>query len=146
MDTIFTPRRCIMSGQPQLGTLTNAIGIDCTKLEVLDPGGASNLIVEVNKDFQVQTHFEFGGLFANYLVSLPIPYKVIYYYESFGGGPEGVLAEKEGKTIAGQLVYEAETAATAKLSRPGTYKLTVVVHFEGAPMTAFTEGPLIQVF
>jgi hypothetical protein len=54
--------------------------------------------------------------------------------------------EKEGKTIAGQLEYEAETTATAKLPDPGTYKLTVVVHFEGAPMTAFTEGPLIQIF
>jgi hypothetical protein len=135
-----------MSGQPQLGTLTNAIGIDCTKLDVLDPGGASNLIIEKNTNFQVQTRFEFGGLFANYLVSLPIPYKVIYYYESMGGGPEGTLAEKEGKTIAGHLVYEVETSATAKLTTPGTYKLTVVVHFEGAPMTAFTEGPLIQIF
>ena len=135
-----------MSGQPQLGTLTNAIGIDCTKLEVLDPGGDSNLIVERNTDFQVRAHFEFGGLFANYLVSLPIPYKVIYYYEIMGGGPEGILAEKEGKTTVAKLVYEAETTATARLSVPGTYKLTVVVHFEGAPMTAFTEGPLIQVF
>jgi hypothetical protein len=135
-----------MSGQPQLGTLTNAIGIDCTKLNVLDPGGASNLIIEKNTDFQVQTRFEFGGLFANYLVSLPIPYKVVYYYEIMGGGPEGILAEKEGKTIAGKLVYEAETAAPARLSTPGTYKLTVVVHFEGAPMTAFTEGPMIQIF
>jgi hypothetical protein len=135
-----------MSGQPQLGTLTNAIGIDCTKLEVLDPGGASNLIVEKSTDFQVRARFEFGGLFANYLVSLQIPYKVIYYYEIMGAGPEGTLAEKEGKTIAGKLVYEGETTATAKLATPGTYRLTVVVHFEGAPMTAFAEGPMIQVF
>jgi hypothetical protein len=135
-----------MPGQPQLGTLTNAIGIDCTKLDVLDTGGASNLIIEKNTDFQVRARFEFAGLFANYLVSLPIPYKVIYYYESMGGGPEGVLAEKVGKTVAGRLFYEAETTATAKLPDPGTYKLTVVVHFEGAPMTAFTEGPLIQIF
>jgi hypothetical protein len=135
-----------MPGQPQLGTLTNAIGIDCTKLDVLDPGGASNLIIEKNTNFQVRARFEFAGLFANYLVSLPIPYKVIYYYEIMGGGPEGVLAEKVGKTKAGQLVYEAETTETAKLATPGTYKLTVVVHFEGAPMTAFTEGPLIEIF
>jgi hypothetical protein len=135
-----------MPGQPQLGTLTNAIGIDCTKLEVLDSGGASNLIVEKNTDFQVRARFEFAGLFANYLVSLPIPYEVIYYYESMGGGAEGVLAKTAGKTIAGQLVYEAETAAIAKLPASGTYKFTAVINFPGAPMTAFTEGPLIQIF
>jgi len=135
-----------MSGQPQLGTLTNAIGIDCTTLEILDQGGASNLIVEKNTNFQVRARFEFAGLFANYLVSLQIPFKVIYYYESMGGGPEGILAEKDGKTKAGQLVYQMETTATVKLLDPGTYKLTVVVSFKDAPMTAFTEGPMIQVF
>jgi hypothetical protein len=135
-----------MPGQPQLGTLTNAIGLDCTKLEVLDLGGASNLIVEKNTIFQVRTRFEFAGLFANWLVSLPIPYKVIYYYEIMGGGPEGILAQKDGQTVAGQLVYEVETTVDAQLPNPGTYKLTAVVHFPGAPMTAFTEGPLIQIF
>ena len=135
-----------MSGQPQLGTLTDAIGIDCTKLDVLDPGGASNLILEKNTNFQVRTRFVFGGLFANYLVSLSIPYKVIYYYEFMGGQPDGILAEKDGRTLAGKTVYEAETAATVRLSTPGTYKLTAVVRFEGAPMTAFTEGPMIEVF
>lgn len=137
-----------MTGQPQLGTMTNAIGIDCTKLDVLDTGGIqSNLIVERGKDFQVRTQFRMDGLFADWIVSLRVPFTVTYYYESIGGGPEGTLATKSGNTVAGQLRYEAETVATANLATVGTYKLTVVITFGGGPpMTAFMEGPMIQVF
>ena len=136
-----------MPGQPQLGTLTAAIGIDCTKLEVIDAGVPSNLIVEAGSTFQLQTRFELGGLFAPWIVSLGVPYTISYYQESFGNNPEGLIVSKPGTTVTGQLVYEAETTANASIAEAGTYKLTVVVSFGGSPpLTAFFEGPVIEVF
>lgn len=143
-DIIFTPRRYIMPGQPQLGDPT--FGIDCTKLDVLDTGGVSNLILEADTDFRVRTRFEISGFLANWVSHWGPEYKVTYYYEGMGGAPEGTLAEVEAALIDDQLVYEDETTATAKLTKEGTYKLTVVVKFKFGDITAFMEGPIIQVF
>ena len=136
-----------MPGQPEIGVPTVAIGIDCTKLDVIDSGIPSNLIVEAGKKFELRTRFELAGLFAPWIVSLHVPYTVSYYMGSFGAGPEGLLASRANNTVAGHLVYEAETTASASIATAGTYKLTVVVSFGGAPpMTAFYEGPVIEVF
>lgn len=140
-----------MAGNPQLGTLTNAIGIDCNQFNVTDLGGvASDLIIQATDSFRVSTQFELGGMFANWIVSLNVPYTVVYFYEGMGGAADGTLGTVASNTIAGQLVYgPANTQYTvpANTLAPGLYKLTVVVNFGGAPpMTAFFEGPLVQVF
>ncbi len=139
-----------MPGQPQLNS-NLFIGIDATALDVIDPsGGPSNLIVQnSSQTFNVQARFELGGLFAPWLVGLALPYTVTYYYESLGGGPEGVLATTSANTIAGQLVYQPETLATIPVGTlpAGTYNLTTVVSFGGAPpLTAFSTGPVIESF
>jgi len=156
-----------MSGQPAIGTPTTAIGIDARNLAVIDPGLASKSIIEISSPFDLQVEVELGGLFASWLVSLPLTFTVHYYIESFGSGYEGELASKQVTTAVGKLTYNAETRVTvpagawlpagsgpigtppANKLTPGTYKLTAVVTFAGAPpvpMTAFTEGGVIQVF
>jgi hypothetical protein len=142
-----------MPGQPQLGT-NPFIGIDCTRLDVLDSvGGPSNLVINVADPFQLATEWKLDGIFANFLVALPLTYKVTYYYEGLGGAPEGEFPGGVGPkaTVAGQLTYGA---ADTTLNVPagtlpvGTYMLTVVITFPtpSAPMTAFAQGPVIQIF
>jgi hypothetical protein len=136
-----------MPGQPQKGS-NPILGLDCTKLVVAEPGGAlpSNLIVPAGQPFQVSAEFAFDGLIANWLMQTHVPFTVTYYFEGYGGLPDGTLAVKNGVTQAGKLSYAApETASQAMLNQHGTYKLTCVVTFGGPPVTAFVEGPVIQV-
>jgi hypothetical protein len=140
-----------MPGQPAIGVATTSIGIDAYKLDVLDSGLASNRVIEASAPFSVETEFKLDGLFALWLVSLPLTFTATYYAESFGPGYEGLLATKTGTTVAGQLTYNTETRAAVAggTLTPGTYKLTVVISFAGAapvPMTAFFEGEVIQIF
>ena len=137
-----------MPGQPQKGT-NPWIGLDCTNFKVADPAdplGPSNLIIPAGTNFQVAVDFEFDGMLANWLMGTVIPYKVTYYHEGMGAAPEGELGSKSGNTSAGQTLYTgADTRATVSLSDPGTYRLTAVVTFTGPPVTAFVEGPMIQI-
>jgi hypothetical protein len=136
-----------MPGQPDIRP-AHVIGVDCTELQVLDPNGEeSNLIIEKNLAFDVQTKFQLGGTWANFIAGLPIPYTVTYYYDCIGSSDEGTLAATQSlTTVANKLVYDAETKLTVSLPNAGTYKLTVVITFGNAPMTAFFEGPIIQIF
>ncbi|MFN0087700.1 MAG: hypothetical protein ACKVX9_20080 [Blastocatellia bacterium] len=139
-----------MAGNPQLGT-SIAIGIDCTQFNVVDPAGvASNLIIQTTDSFKVSTQFELGGMFASWIVGMNVPYTITYFYEGMGGAADGTLGTVPRTTNAGQLIYgTADTEYTVPPSTllAGLYKLTVVVSFGGAPpMTAFYEGPMIQVF
>ncbi len=136
-----------MPGQPDIRP-DHVIGVDCMGLQVLDPNGEeSNLIIEKNIAFTVQTLFRLGGNWANWLAGLHIPYTVTYYYDCIGSSDEGILAATQNlMTVTNQLVYGVETKKTVSLPNAGTYKLTVVITFSGVPMTAFLEGPIIQIF
>src|SRR6266487_4474311 len=140
-----------MPGNPQLGTLTNAIGIDCTQLNIADPNGVlSNLIIAQADPFELSAQFILGGNFALWIVGLAVPFTVTYFVDQFGGLNDRQIAAVSGSTVAGQLTYNnAATRATipGNTLTPGTYKPTVVVSFGGnPPMTAFCEGPVIQIF
>jgi hypothetical protein len=140
-----------MKGQPE--KLSNPfIWFDCPELIVEDPKGQpSNLVIKETDPFKVATKFELGGTFAPWIASLPVEYKIRYFYEGMGLAAEGeLLPEVKGTTVPGKLLYGApETTKEVKAGflKPGLYKLTVVVSFEGnPPMTAFAEGPIIEIF
>ena len=137
-----------MPGQPQLGT-NPILGIDCTNFVVTDPNdplGPSNLIIPANNVFDVSVQFNLGGLLAGWLVATTVPYTVTYFFEGMGGAPEGTLGSVPGNTVGGQTAYgPAETTLSASLPTAGIYRLTAVVGFGGPPVTAFTEGPMIQI-
>jgi hypothetical protein len=137
-----------MPGQPQKGS-NPILGIDCTDFRVADPNdplGPSNLIIPAGTQFDVSLKFDLDGLLAGWLVSTVVSYAVHYYYESIGAGPEGQLGVVNRNTSAGKLVYDnADTRATVSINDRGVYRLTGVVIFGGAPVTAFTEGPMIQI-
>ena len=146
-----------MGGEPAIGSPNNFIGIDCTTLDVRDPvGGPSNLIINKADAFQVSTDWKLAGTFASFLAAQRLPYVVTYYYEGLGNIPEGELGRVQRQTDPGKLQYgAAETTlnvAAGTLSVDGTYKLTVVVSFPTnpptvpAPMTAFFDGPVIEIF
>jgi len=146
-----------MSGQPAIGSVNNFIGVDCTALDVFDPsGGPSNLIINKADAFQVSTDWRLAGTFAQFLAAQRLPYVVTYYYEGLGNIPEGELGRVSRQTDPGKLQYgPAETTLNVPagtLSVDGTYKLTVVVSFPTnpptvpAPMTAFFDGPVMEIF
>lgn len=137
-----------MPGQPQLGT-NPILGIDCNAFVVADPAdplGPSNLIIPAGTPFEVAARFQLGGLLAPWLVATTVPYTVTYYFEGMGGAPEGTLGTKADNTSAGKLIYAgADTKFTGALGTPGTYRLTAVVSLSGPPVSAFIEGPMIQI-
>jgi hypothetical protein len=139
-----------MAGNPGPGS-NPVLTIDCTALNVADPAGiAANNIVMATDPFQVSADWTFAGFLASWLVALNIPYTVIYYYEGIGGGPEGTLGSVANNTVAGQTAYGAADTTlnvAPNTLASGTYIVTAVVSFNGnPPVTAFTEGPMLQVF
>ena len=111
-----------------------------------DPLGPSNLIIPAGVNFEVAAQFQLGGLLASWLVGTTVPYTVTYYYEGMGAAPEGTLGTKAGNTSPGRLVYDgAATRFVGNLGTPGTYRLIAVVSLSGPPVTAFVEGPMIQI-
>jgi hypothetical protein len=139
-----------MAGEPDV-TSNPFINIDCTSLNVIDDDGVpSGIILDHAVQFRLSTDWVLGGTFAPFIVGLAVPYTITYYAEQLGGPNDSALAVVATSTIAGQLSYgAAETTATipANTLVPGTYKLTTVISFGGAPpMTAFFEGQVVQVF
>jgi hypothetical protein len=140
-----------MPGQPGPGS-NPVITIDCTSVQVADPmGSPSNLIIQSTDAFQVTANWHLAGWLANWLVGLGVQYSVRYNYESMGPGPEGTLGVVGPKpTIAAQLNYGApDTTLTVPAGTlpAGVYRLTAVVSFGGSPpITAFNEGPMIEIF
>jgi hypothetical protein len=138
-----------MPGQPPLGN--GILGLDCTTIEVRDPTDLPGvlgqpLIIKAGAVFNVSVRFKFDGALANWLMSTVVPFRAVYYYESFGDQPEGTLGTRNGTTVAGQVEYgPPETTANATLNVPGTYKLTCAVTFVGPPVSAFIEGPMILI-
>lgn len=144
-----------MPGQPKDELDTAAAII------VLDPNTQeSNLIVDEDEKFSVAMEFTVTGL-SKFLLGY-LHFKVVYTYESIGGGGEGTLGERNGDTVAGQFKYNdragpSNTWTTYEVQpnklRSGVYRLSAVVTFTlgpithpiAWPITGFTESPAIQV-
>lgn len=137
-----------MPGQPQLGS-NPILGIDCNAFVIADPAdplGPSNLIIPAGVNFEVAARFQLGGLLAGWLVGTTVPFTVTYYYEGMGAAPEGTLGTKAGNTTGAKLVYDGtDTKFVGNLATPGTYRLMAVVSLSGPPVSAFIEGPMIQI-
>lgn len=141
-----------MGGQPEPGS-NPYVGVDCTALNVLDPDGTpSPLIIKDTDRLRLAADFTFSGSWADWVTSLALAYTVTYFYEGFGAAPEGEFGQVPGTTVGGQRNYgDAETGYEAtpqsKGMTPGTYMLSTVVTFTGAPITAFSDKHVvIQVY
>ena len=142
-----------MAGQPGPGS-NPILTIDCTALNLVDlaaPDLPSPLIHQQSQPFGVSANFALAGLFAQWIANNPsVQYTVRYFYESIGPGPDGTLATVGPKPLGGSTAQgSAQTSATvpAFTLPPGTYQLTTVVTFGGSPpMTAFAQGPMIEIF
>jgi hypothetical protein len=148
-------------GQPALDS-NIFFGIDATGLAIRDFGGnASNLIFQTTDTIRLALEFEVDGIFAGPWTAAPTNFTVTYFFEQLGGPFAAAVAVVNGVTNAGQLEYDFSvgtdnTAATFALGAvpglvAGTYKVTAVANFTTAggfpwPVTAFYEGPVIQIF
>lgn len=148
-----------MPGQPARDS-NPFLWFDVTGLTVVELGPPPVLpettVIQANQACQVRGSFEFGGWFADWLVSLPVKWKFSVKAESMGPEPELLLGEMIGTTNAGQLGYGPGLAAPhpavtvpAGTLPPGVYKLVGTVAFQGTPpppMAGYFEGPILQVF
>jgi hypothetical protein len=146
---------------PRPGQPANAIQA-ADEVQVLDPSGSpSPLIIKNTDPFKVAMEFTI----LSPLVPLGcLPYEVKYFAESIGKGPEYDLGTVAKQTQAGQYTYNATTPAgyetvldvPAGTIDPGVYRLAATVFFKLAclpntpptpyGMTAYSEGPAIQVY
>jgi hypothetical protein len=145
-------------GQPALDS-NIFFGIDATGLAIRDFGGnASNLIFQTTDTIRLALEFEVDGIFAGPWTAAPTNFTVTYFFEQLGGPFDSAVAVVNGVTAPGQLEYDFSggtdnTAATFALAGlpTGTYKITAVANFTTTggfpwPVTAFYEGPVIQIF
>jgi hypothetical protein len=133
-------------------------------LEVSDPsGGPSPLIIRRSDAFKVGMEFEIRSVTTQALLGA-LTYEVKYFAESIGPGTEYGPFVVAKRTVAGQNTYNTttplgnETALTiaANTLDAGVYRLGAMVSFRldpgppfvaiPYPMTAFVEGPAIEVY
>jgi hypothetical protein len=142
-----------MAGQPQLHS-NPFIGIDTVSFNVTDPSGtASQYIIRSGDPIGVKVSFKAGDSFALPLLSLPVKYQVDIYLDALGTGVDGMLVST-GPTLttpvpapngAGEYQYDVNLPPTPWV-HPGVYRTTAIVRMLGFPMTAFVEGPIIEIF
>ena len=155
-----------MTGNPQLmcPPTGQQVAIDMYDLRVLDPDGIpSNLIIDVNDDFQLEAAFHIGGTLAQCFAAGGVEWTLTYYYEGFGTAPEGEFDTVSGTSADG--VYdpagcggsgvirfdEAVTRITVSQGEnptlpPGNYKLSAMVVFTPqCPLTGAYEGPMLTI-
>jgi hypothetical protein len=141
-----------MAGQPQLHT-NPFIGIDTASFDVTDPSGtASMYIIKATDPIGTRFSFKVGDSFANAILNLPVNYQVDVYLDALGTGVSGMLVST-GPTpttpvppsVAGEYLYDLALTPTA-WPNPGLYRTTAIVRMLGFPMTAFVEGPVIEIF
>jgi hypothetical protein len=142
-----------MAGQPQIHT-NPIIGIDTVKFDVTDPNGlASQYIIKSTDPIGTWVSFMVGDSFAVSLLSLPVNYQVDIYLDALGTGVSGMLVSSgpvpttpvPAANGSGEYVYKF-TLTPTPWANPGVYRTTAIVRFMGLPMTAFVEGPIIEVF
>jgi hypothetical protein len=136
-------------GQPGAGS-NPFITIDGTNMTLLDPSGADVTVIPATTTFQIAMEFTLGGIFAPFLVQIPINYTVTYTFDGRAVPDGPALTVGPTATTAGQLVYgDPDTTATvaAGTLAPGVYEVTAVVTFGGSPpMSAFIDAPVIEIF
>lgn len=143
-----------MPGQPERDT-NNWIWFDVIELVVQETGLPATTVIEEDKDWEVQVRFEFGGMLAPWIVSLPVEWEFSVMAESMGEGPEVTLGTRPGNTNAGQLVYGPGNpppvptiSVPASTLSPGAYKLVGTVTIRGnppPPIAGYAEGPIVQI-
>lgn len=142
-----------MPGQPQHTCPAPLFfGVDLVNLATASP------IVDATQAFNVDLTFVASGPLATFLTGPGngVAFTVTYYFESFGGGPEGQLGQFNGNTDDGGFIassecvdpnawdYTASISVSANTLQSGeTYKLTAVLT-SAFPMRAFVEGPVIS--
>ena len=70
-------------------------------------------IFPANKPFKVDSEIQFYGAGALALMALKVPVQITYTAESYGPGPELVIATVNFNTAAGVLVYKAPANVAA---------------------------------
>ena len=149
-----------MPGQPQLECpipATLQLAIDMTELQVTDDQGIpSKFIIDAGDDFKVSATFLIGGNQSAGFAGAAVGFTVEYYYEGFGGAPEGTLGQATGDSsqgvpsasCAGAIEFggvQTELNVPAGTLQPGLYRLSAAVTFDPAwAMVGFAEGPVIR--
>jgi hypothetical protein len=128
-------------------------------LQVLDPGGAPNTIIDTDDPFKLRVRWAVDQPGASLLGG---QWLVAGYAESIGPGQEKQLGQAVPKPVSqgvpggppARLEYEVDIdvpAGTLQAEGPnssGVYKLAVIVTHQnfGGPtvLAAFVEGPVIQ--
>ena len=134
-----------MPGQPSNPAF---VTLDATNLIPHDQDGQpSGLVITRAAGMILHLDINVGGTWAIFLSG--DAYKVEFYYESIGTGPEGTLTSVVGNLPAAfpatQTVHSPLVNGAA-LPADGVYKLAAVVSMTGAPpAVAFVEGPVIQI-
>jgi len=139
-----------MPGQPQLHS-TTVLGIDATAIDFTDPNGTpSQYIIKANVPFAASVSFKVGDTFAGSVLAIGVPYTVSIYLNALGSGVSGQLATVLNSTVPvpPPMGSEYQYDLTLPCSWPnvGLYRTTAIVHFTTLPMTAFVEGPIIEIF
>ena len=70
-------------GNPEAGT-NPFIGIDGTDLKIQSPNGPDSWVIPSTDAFTVSMRWSLTGLFALYLVGIPITYTVTYTFAGLG--------------------------------------------------------------
>lgn len=137
-------------------------------LQVLDDAGIpSPFIIKRTDPFKVGIKFEILSPHVKALLGF-LAYKVTYSFESIGTAGEYSFVTPPKQTVAGVYVYDATTPPGAETAYEvpantldvGVYRLAALLSFRVAcppcpgyptpspvyPMTAFAEGPAIEVY
>jgi hypothetical protein len=135
-------------GNPEAGT-NPFIGIDGTDLKIQSPNGPDSWVIPSTDAFTVSMRWGLTGLFALYLVGIPITYTVTYTFAGLGN-PSGGPLSVTNTTVPGQTSYgdPATTVTVPAGSLPvGQYELLATVTFAGnPPMSAYVEIPVLQIY
>jgi hypothetical protein len=117
---------------------------------------ADDLFPANGASFNVSATVRLGGTLVGSFLQTALGaqnFTVTFYYESFGGGPEGTLGAVAGNTNIGHApsappcTGACDYVLTASVTAPGaagTYKITAVMT-STFPMAAYGDGPLINV-
>jgi hypothetical protein len=147
--------------------IPNLIEGNITTVTVLDPASefpfeVGNRVLDPSKPFQVKVAWKITGpLRSLWLSALGGNWNVQVFAESFGGGPEILLASDNSVAALAPPVGDYSVTVNVPPNKldegnpgsnvSGIYKLVVSVFLDsklgppGFDMTGFNEGPIIQV-
>jgi hypothetical protein len=125
------------NGEAWLNSSVVSISID-----IRSPGGQlSNLILQEQDSFNISIQFRVDTLIPS------AQYRVDYFFEALGTGPEGSLGSITGQLKPNQNSY-GDPDTTLKVSGGtlsiGVYRTSGVVRVEDVG-SGFSDGPVIQI-